>query len=58
MQLGVGVVTMTEAEILREQARTLRDLAGRFEAADIKELLEHLADQCEALAERVERQLC
>jgi hypothetical protein len=49
---------MTEAEILREQARTLRDLASRFEAADIKELLEHLAKQSEALAERVERQLC
>jgi hypothetical protein len=49
---------MTEAEILHEQARVLRDLATRFDAADIKELLWHLAEQCETLAKRLERQPC
>lgn len=50
--------TMTEAEILHDQARVLRDLASRFDADDIKELLLHLAQQCEALAKRLERQPC
>jgi hypothetical protein len=49
---------MTEAEILHDQARVLRDLASRFDADDIKELLLHLAQQCEALAKRLERQPC
>jgi len=45
---------MTKAEILREQARILRDLATSFHAKDIKELLLHLAEQCEQLAVRAE----
>jgi hypothetical protein len=45
---------MTKAEILREQARILRDLATSFHAKDIKELLLHLAEQCDQLAVRVE----
>jgi len=49
---------MTDSEILREQARLLRDLASTFDATDIRELLLHMAEQCERLAERVERQLC
>jgi hypothetical protein len=49
---------MTEAETLREQARVLRDLAARFDATDITDLLQHLARQCETLAERLERQPC
>jgi predicted nucleotidyltransferase len=51
-------MTMTEAETLHEQARVLRELATRFQADDIKELLRHLAEQCEALAKRLERQPC
>jgi len=46
---------MTKAEILREQAKILRDLATSFHAKDIKELLLHLAEQCEQLAVRVEK---
>ena len=46
---------MTEAEILREQARALRDLAIRPQAAAIKELLLHMAEQCERLTQRFER---
>lgn len=45
---------MSTAETLREQARILRDLADRHDAQDIKELLLHLAKQCERLAERLE----
>jgi hypothetical protein len=43
---------MTQSEILREQARILRDLADRSHAKDIKELLLHLAEQCEQLAQQ------
>jgi hypothetical protein len=46
---------MTRAEILREQARVLRGLATSSHAKDIKELLLHLAEQCEQLAEQVEK---
>ena len=54
--LVLGVLfPMTKAEILREQARILRDLATSFHAKDIKELLLHLAEQCEQLAVRVEK---
>ena len=49
---------MTESEILREQARALRDLATRTAAADIKELLLRMAEQCERLALKVEREHC
>ncbi|HXA71563.1 MAG TPA: hypothetical protein VNW24_13995 [Stellaceae bacterium] len=49
---------MTESEILREQARTLRDLAIRPQATPIKELLLHMAEQCERLAQRFEREHC
>jgi hypothetical protein len=49
---------MTESEMLREQARTLRDLATRTAAADLKELLLHMAEQCERLALKVEREHC
>jgi hypothetical protein len=49
---------MTEAELLRQQAQVLRDLATRSDASDIKELLRHLAKQCEGLAKRLERQPC
>lgn len=48
---------MTQSEILREQARILRDLAERSQAKDIKELLLHLAEQCEDLARRGEKDL-
>ena len=48
----------TEAEILHEQAEVLRGLAARARAGDIKDLLRHLAEQCEALAKRLERQPC
>lgn len=40
---------------MREQARVLRDLAASFHTKDIRELLIHLADQCEKLAEQVEK---
>jgi hypothetical protein len=46
---------MTQSEILREQARIVRDLAASSQAKDIKELLLHLAKQCEDLAERGEK---
>jgi len=46
---------MTQSEILREQARILRDLADRPHAKDIKELLLHLVEQCEQLAQRGEK---
>ena len=46
---------MTRAEILREQARVLLDLAASFHAKDIRELLLHLAEQCEQLAQKVEK---
>jgi hypothetical protein len=36
----------------------LRDLATRTAAADLKELLLHLAEQCERLALKVEREHC
>jgi len=49
---------MTDAEILHRQAQVLRDLATRLDASDIKELLQHLAEQCERLAKRLERQPC
>ncbi len=49
------LLPMTKAEILREQAKILRDLATSFHAKDIKELLLHLAEQCEQLAVRVEK---
>ena len=48
---------MTRVEILREQARILRDLATSFHAQDVRELLIHLAEQCEQLADKVERDL-
>jgi len=47
---------MTESEILREQARSLRALAARDDTANIRELLRHLAEQCERLADSLERQ--
>ena len=46
---------MTQSQTLREQARILRDLAARSQATDIKELLLHLAEQCEQLAQRDEK---
>jgi hypothetical protein len=49
---------MTESDMLREQARALRDLAVRTETAEIKELLRHLAEECERLALRLERENC
>jgi len=55
---ALGYRGMTEPELLREQARTLRDLAADPDAADIKDLLLHMAEQCERLAERVERRVC
>ena len=47
---------MTEPEILREQARRLRALAARDDTAGIRELLCHLAEQCERLADSLERE--
>jgi len=46
---------MTQSEILREQAQILRDLADRSHTEHIKELLLHLAEQCEELAQRGEK---
>jgi hypothetical protein len=46
---------MTRAEILREQAKVLRGLAASSHAEHIRELLLHLAEQCEQLAEQVEK---
>jgi hypothetical protein len=45
---------MTQPEILREQAHILRNLAARQHAKHFKELLLHLAEQCEQLAQRGE----
>jgi len=39
--------------MLRETALKLRALAGADDAAEIRELLRHLADQCERLARRL-----
>lgn len=38
------------SETLRERARELRELAKNPEAANIKELLHHLAHECERIA--------
>jgi hypothetical protein len=45
---------MTIAKSLREQARVLRDLATSPHAQHLKDLLIHLAGQCEQLAEKAE----
>jgi hypothetical protein len=57
MRLG-DFCSMTKSEILRAQAQMLRDLATDSESADIKELLLHLAEQCDSLAERLEEMPC
>ena len=45
---------MTIAEALREQARGLRTLAANPHAQHLKDLLIHLAEECDRLAERAE----
>jgi hypothetical protein len=58
-RIGAGrYYAMTESDMLREQARVLRDLALRTHTAEIKELLRHLAEECERLALRLEREDC
>ena len=43
-------------EILRQTAQKLRRLATAEGAAEIRDLLRHLADECERLAQRLARE--
>lgn len=44
------------ADILRKTALKLRALATAEDAAEIRDLLRHLAEQCERLAQRLARE--
>jgi hypothetical protein len=46
------------SDILRQKAREIRALARSADAANIRDLLDHLAKQCERLAEQLAQELC
>jgi len=46
------------SEILRQKAREIRQLAQQSDAANIKDLLDHLARECERIAEQLARERC
>jgi hypothetical protein len=52
--LGAMAFDGSSAAFYREQARRIRELADRCVTMDIKEQLEHVAEQYETLARQVE----
>jgi len=51
-------MTDKRSEILRQKAREIRQLAKDADAANIKALLDHLARECERIAERLTQATC
>jgi hypothetical protein len=52
------MTTTKRSDVLRQKAREIRELARDADAANIKDLLDHLARECERLAERLARAPC
>ena len=51
------VIPMQRAETLREQARTMRMIAGTFDEGTTRQDLLRLAERCDELATKIERSL-